>query len=241
MKQLRYSLLAAAALTAGLATGAGAADFRFPPAPVTQVPAPIPVPEYSAWYLRGDVGGSLHEDPDLNQVGAAFSGEDMDQAWIFGVGFGHYFTDSLRGDVTIDYRASTDVTGLNTVTGSIHSAELSSTVVLANLYLDIRGRDDFTPYVGAGVGFASNETNGHRITLGGVNTGGAGGDTKFAVAAAAMAGFSYRLHDGWLFDAGYRFLYLGDAETKSSTSAGTLNIDSIYAHELRLGFRYELP
>lgn len=242
MGHFRYSLLVAAAIAAGSAIGAEAADFRFPPVsePMVPIPAAIPIPDYSAWYLRGDIAWSFQENPDLKQSGISFSGEDMEDTWNFGVGFGHYFTDNIRGDVTVDYRLFAEVTGVDAATGSKHTAKLSSTVVLANIYYDLRGRDDFTPYLGAGFGFTFNETNGQRIKLGGAVTGSAGGDTNLALAAAAMAGFSYRMNDGWLFDAGYRFLYLGDAETVRNGTVGALKIDDLFAHELRVGFRYEL-
>lgn len=240
MGNFRKSLLVALAIAAGSATGVKAADFRFPPEPVVPVPAAIPVPEYSNWYLRGDIGVAFHENPDLSLPGATFTGEDMDETLSIGLGFGHYFTDKIRGDVTVDYYMSAEATGFDTVAGSTHTAELSSTAVLANLYFDFRGRDGFTPYLGAGIGFASNQTNGQIVTTAGVVTGGSGGAEKFSLAGAVMAGFSYRMHDSWLFDAGYRFLYMGDAETNANGATSILFIDDIIAHELRVGFRYEL-
>ena len=54
-----------------------------------------------------------------------------------------------------------------------------------------------------------------------------------------MAGFSYRLSSWWMFDAGYRYLFLGDAKTQPPGTANSLQIDDIRAHELRFGVRYE--
>ena len=238
MGYLRISLLAGAMIAAGWATGAKAADFLFPRVPAVPVPAPVPVPVYShVWYLRGDIAWSHQEDPDLRSVGASFSGEDIDETWGFGGGFGRYFRDNIRGDITIDYRVDADVTGVDTVTSSRHTTDLSSTVVLANVYYDIRGRDHFTPYVGVGLGFTHNRTDERVVTPGGLRT---GGDSETGLALSAMAGLSYRLHEGWLFDAGYRYLYLGDAGADANGVTGALQIDDIHAHELRIGLRYEL-
>ena len=76
------------------------------------------------------------------------------------------------------------------------------------------------------------------IVTGGVTTT-TGGDGTTAFAAALMAGFSYRMNNRWMFDAGYRYLFLGDAKTESSATAGSLRIDDIRAQEFRLGVRYE--
>jgi opacity protein-like surface antigen len=124
------------------------------------------------------------------------------------------------------------VTGTNPVTATRSVAELNSTVALANLYYDFRGRDHFSPYVGAGLGFTLNEIdekNGATLE-----------DDNIDLAGALMAGFSYRFGDEWLFDAGYRFLYLGEAQTESTATTGALGVEDIYSHELRIGFRYEL-
>jgi opacity protein-like surface antigen len=226
------TLLVACALVAGPVTGAAAADFRYPPQPVVAVPSAVPIPDYSAWYLRGDIGFAFNEDPDMSRSGTAFTGTGMDDIWSIGGGFGYNFRDNIRGDITIDYRLDTDVTGTNPVTATRSVAELNSTVALANLYYDFRGRDHFSPYVGAGLGFTLNEIdekNGATLE-----------DDNIDLAGALMAGFSYRFGDEWLFDAGYRFLYLGEAQTESTATTGALGVEDIYSHELRIGFRYEL-
>ncbi len=226
------TLLVACALVAGPVTGAAAADFRYPPSPVVAVPSAVAIPDYSAWYLRGDIGFAFNEDPDMSRSGTAFTGTGMDDNWSIGGGIGYYFRDNIRGDVTIEHRLDADVTGTNPVTATRSVAELNSTVGLANLYYDFRGRDHFSPYVGAGLGFTLNEMNEvNGATL---------EDDNIDLAAALMAGFSYRLREGWLFDAGYRLLYLGEAQTESTAATGALGVEDIYSHELRIGFRYEL-
>ena len=226
------TLLVACALVAGPVTGAAAADFRYPPSPVVAVPSAVAIPDYSAWYLRGDIGYAFNEDPDMSRSGTAFTGTGMDDNWSIGGGIGYYFRDNIRGDVTIEHRLDADVTGTNPVTATRSVAELNSTVGLANLYYDFRGRDHFSPYVGAGLGFTLNEMNEvNGATL---------EDDNIDLAAALMAGFSYRLREGWLFDAGYRLLYLGEAQTESTAAIGALGVEDIYSHELRIGFRYEL-
>jgi opacity protein-like surface antigen len=232
MVSLSRTLLMACALVSGPVTGATAADFRFPPEPVVAVPSAIPVPDYNTWYLRGDVGFSFNEEPDLSQAGVPFFGVDLDDSWSIGGGFGYNFRDNIRGDVTVDHRFEADLVGTNASTAAVSRTSLVSTVVLANLYYDFSDWNNFTPYLGGGVGLSYNEID--------VQTGTTIADKSVSLAAAAMAGLSYHFGNEWMLDAGYRFLYLGDAKTKSTATASSLNIDDIYSHELRVGFRYEL-
>jgi len=223
-------------MAAGTATSAFAGgSFGYPGSANVQVPAPIPIPDYAnMFYLRGDIGWASYESSDIGETGINFTNGSLDDTVSVGAGFGVNFRDKIRGDITADFMFDTDVAATNPTTGNIHSTDLSSIVVLTNLYYDMLGRDRFTPYVGGGIGFSYNETDTLTTSAGG-NTSGSG-STEFA--AALMAGFSYRMDDRWMLDAGYRFLFLGDAKTKSG-SANSMRIDDIQVHELRFGVRYE--
>ncbi|MHA1164844.1 MAG: outer membrane protein [Alphaproteobacteria bacterium] len=231
----RRSIFAACLLVTGGATSVLAGGgFGYPSAPVVQVPAPIPIPDYAnTFYLRGDFGWALYETPNIGDATTSYTNDDMGDAFSLGAGFGYNFRDTIRGDITVDYRSDTDVSATNAVT--THRTDLSSVAVLANVYYDFQGRNRLTPYVGGGIGFAYNETDNHMINGGGGTSG--HGQAEFA--GALMAGFSYRMNDSWLLDAGYRYLFLGDAKTESTATTNGLKIEDIRAHELRFGFRRE--
>ncbi len=232
----RRSIFTACLLVTGTATSVFAGGFGGSSAPVTQIPAPIPIPDYAnTFYLRGDVGWMFHESPDISDPFLSYLNGDLGDSFSLGAGFGYNFRDNIRGDITLDYFSDADVTATNPMTSATHRTDLSSIAVLANLYYDMRGRDRLTPYVGGGIGFSYNETGDHTTSAGPVTTG--HGQAEFA--AALMAGFSYRMDDRWMFDAGYRYLFLGDAKTKSTFTTYGMKIDDIRAHELRAGFRYE--
>lgn len=231
MGSFSRTLLVACALVAGPGTGV-AGQLSFPPQPVVPVPAAVPIPDYSPWYLRGDIGFALNEDPDISRAAATFSGAEMDESWSFGAGLGYNFGDNLRGDITVDHRFEADLNSIDPATGAANRTTLASTVILANLYYDFRDRNHFTPYVGLGLGVTNNELD--------EQSGATASDFSFDLAAAAMAGFSYRLRNEWTFDAGYRFLYLGEAQTEAIGATNALSVDDIYSHELRIGFRYDL-
>ena len=241
MGNLRLSTALAGALIISSLTGAEAADFSFPPQPVVSVPTAVPVPEYTnGWYVRGDIAYGFMDDPDISQSGARFGRESMDDTWGFGAGFGYIFDEHFRADLTIDYRLNADVNGTDTVTGSLFDTGVESTVGLANIYYDFRTRDEFTPYIGAGIGFSYNETDTLSVFNGGALVGNIAGQSETSLAAAGMAGFSYNLQGGWLFDGGYRFLYLGDAKTGNINGViPEVSVDDITSHEIRIGLRYE--
>ena len=241
MGNLRLSTALAGALIISSLTGTEAADFSFPPQPVVSVPSAVPVPEYTnGWYVRGDIAYGFMEDPDLSQSGASFSRESLDDTWGFGAGFGYIFDEHFRADLTIDYRLNADVNGADRLTGSLYDTEVQSTVGLANIYYDFGTRVDFTPYIGAGIGFSVNDTGNLSVYNGGARLGRAEGQSETSLAAAAMAGFSYQLDGGWLVDAGYRYLYLGDAKTGNIPGViPEVSVDDISSHEIRFGLRYE--
>lgn len=140
--------------------------------------------------------------------------------------------------------------------------DVSSTVVLANLYYDFNRGGRFIPYIGAGIGYAHNSTSSGTFSDC-VCTTEFDGKSKDNFAAAAMAGVSWRIRGGQTtyvsgmkdepvavssgnalyLDFGYRFLYLGDAETAAYTADTTTSeekLKSITAHQLRVGLRYDL-
>ena len=131
---------------------------------------------------------------------------------------------------------------------------LKSDVVLANLYYDFDLRSRFTPYIGFGLGVTNNRTSTGTVTdtcgCSGVSGVSIAGASNWSVAGALMTGFSVALRDRLHLDAGYRFLYLGDAHTGVMTgtapvagaafTGGDPAVTDIYAHEFRVGLRYDI-
>ncbi len=190
----------------------------------------------------------------------ALTSADIDDTWTIGGGVGYYFNSHWRGDLTFDYRANSDVTakhdfldewGAASITAT-HTAELSSFVALANLYYDFGDRSGFSPYLGAGIGFSVNRMGDRNITCWnntanascGADATGAG-DSNTDVAAAAMVGFTKALGSNLKLDVGYRYLYMGDAQSGNEMAAadagsqGQLVLEDLTAHEIRVGLRYD--
>ncbi|HMN36409.1 MAG TPA: outer membrane beta-barrel protein [Hyphomicrobium sp.] len=209
-----------------------------------------------AWASYG-IGDIWIVDQGLVNPPTAFSNNtsDVDDGWSVGGGIGTYFGRGFRGDLTLEYRTSTDISGsMDAVCCTVGSTtDVDGVVGLANLYYDFNRGGRIVPYIGAGIGFAHLETSGG--TLGcvvgcGANFGDAtykgGSTTNFAV--AGMAGISVKLRGGepvyaggikdgpvmvdsgrgLYLDLGYRFLHLGDVEVANAVQTN--------GNELRVGF-----
>ncbi len=209
-----------------------------------------------AWAFY-DIGDVSIVDQGLVNPPTTFSGgtSDIDDGWSVGGGVGMYFGSGFRGDLTLEYRTSTDVSGSADATCCLvgSTTDVDGVVGLANVYYDFNRGGRFVPYIGAGLGFAHLETGGG--TLGcvvacGVNFGDGVYDgsstTNFAV--AGMAGISVKLRGGepvyaggikdgpvmvdsgrgLYLDLGYRFLHLGDVAVANAVQTN--------GNELEVGF-----
>lgn len=201
-----------------------------------------------------------------------------------GIGAGYQWNSWLRTDVTAEYRVESrfsfedkscggsiaagpafatpgqacattvGLTGFNN--RNFYNGRISSTVFLFNAYLDLGNWSGFTPFVGAGIGYAS-----HRIsnltdvgaqsnyTAGALTSVSSSGLVSFAnrtqgsVAYAVMAGVGYDVSQNVKLELGYRYLNMGKVKGQSlacfnGTCGDFMNYKDIHAHEVRLGLRY---
>jgi opacity protein-like surface antigen len=220
--------------------------------------APVVYTPSANWYLRGDVGYSWMDAGELHAATTIFNSVAVEDTWSIGGGVGRYFGGGVRGDLTYEWRASTDVHGSANINTDF---SLRSSLLLANLYYDFRPMERLTPYIGIGVGAAYHTTGGGAVFA----TCGApcvyAGGRNWTPAAALMAGLSLRIDrrhapvsikdtaevatPGRLhLDVGYRFLYLGDADTGSVVGVANATpgprLDDITAHEIRVGLRWDI-
>ena len=214
------------------------------------------------WYLRGDYSYSWMDGDELSRAIVPFDNVSIDNTWGLGGGVGYYFGRGVRGDVTYEWRGSTDVNGSGPGTLTTQFG-LRSSLLLANLYYDFRPLERFTPYVGIGVGAARHSASGGTIQTACTLCATYGEDSNWSAAGALMAGFSFRfdrrqsapvsIKDGGVvvdepghmhLDVGYRFLYLGDAHTGDlvGTTFATPGprLADIMAQEIRVGLRWDI-
>jgi opacity protein-like surface antigen len=124
-------------------------------------------------YLRGDAGWSMLK----------WNGGDDDNAYVLGGGVGYQFNEMFRTDITADWSGNYKIAP---------GADISTTTLLGNVYLDWANDSAFTPYIGAGLGY------------GWVNGKGTAADDK-GMALGLAAGVAVDLTQNLAVDVGYRF------------------------------------
>lgn len=248
MTSPRTLLISAAVL---LASGFAASAADMYGGSIKDGPMMVPMSAPSGWYLRGDGAWASYDAGDVSVVDLGlvnppshidtFSG-DTDSGWSVGGGVGRYFGNGFRGDLTLEYRTSTEVSGTAEATCCTLATqtEFDGVVGLANLYYDFNRGGRITPYIGGGIGFAHLSTDGGVLGCTATPTcyssfGDAtyGGSSTTNFAAAAMAGVTVKLRGGettymggikdgpvaveggrgLYLDIGYRFLHLGELES----------------------------
>lgn len=265
MGSFNRSALAGALAVLALPATALAADILPPPPPV-HYPAP-PIEVGGGWYLRGDVGVGIVDFDRFEGVDTdpAFIGPPdgyrldqklmADQAFV-GFGAGYKFNNWFRADLTAEYRTAAQFKttesyiypgqidrGVNLV-----EAKLSSVVGLVNGYIDFGSWHGFTPFVGAGVGFARHKIHGLTDLGAGSAAGGLGyapdkDTTKFAWALHAGVGLD--VTPNVKVELAYRYLNMGKAESgmvacyNAVVCPGTVYaLHDIDSHDIKLGMRW---
>lgn len=245
------------ALIAGLpALPAFAADMRGtfapPPAPPPMMAPPQVIDAGGGFYLRGDLGVGVNQASRIDTVpviaGLATVDSSIDATAILGIGGGYAFNSWFRADLTGEYRLDAKhrhsdrfVGGGNLITGKV-----GGFVGLANGYVDLGTWHRITPFIGAGVGFASLTMSGTRdlnMVSGAVTTGPNKTETRFVW--ALHAGLGYDLTSNWKAEVGYRYLHIGDVKSGSVSCPGggpacpyQVRIKDMSSHDIRFGMRY---
>jgi opacity protein-like surface antigen len=227
---------------------ARAADLADGPEPI-QSGEPAPMAELgSGWYLRGDVAFAKDSTPRIAYDLVPLSQVTVKNSWAIGGGVGYRFNNWFRADWTFDYRNSINVAGQGIVNNPACSAVLNGCVVnykstqtrwasLVNGYVDISTGSWVTPYVGGGIGISHLGENGSAAypNFAALNWTVAGKSVS-TFAWALMAGIAVDVAPHTQMDLGYRFLSMGTASYVAPT--GGVSTKSLYANELRLGFRF---
>jgi opacity protein-like surface antigen len=233
---------------------------------------PPPPPSDRGIYFKGyigqanaDAGGMSNEVYSTNAF--QIYNHDIKSSPLYGIGIGWQARHWLRFDLTGEYRgdalfvgadrypggngtfdrASNIADGTFTPGTNEYTADISSWLGLVNAYVDMGNWCGFTPYIGAGIGFASVSVNGLKDVN--APNGGfafASDHTNTNFAWAVYGGVSYDVTSQIVVDLGYRYADLGSAESGPIyTYEGNLaysgqEIKNITSNDLLFGVRYKL-
>jgi opacity protein-like surface antigen len=267
MAALKAIALASVAVCA-LINVAIAADL--PPAPTLEPMEEPSAPQFSGWYLRGDVGMAFEAaTPDLVAssnpiVGGAFtaaayqgfSNTSLSASGLVGIGAGYQVNQWFRSDVTFEYRDGANFQSLYTLNdprraqyANFYRGNASSFVGMLNGYANLGTWFGLTQFVGAGIGFAHNSLYGLTdqgmttiATNPSVPTGGYfnSGSTS-NFAWALMAGVDFNVTENLKIELGYRYLNYGKISSGGSSDGTTISSSNTLAsNDFRVGLIWML-
>ena len=197
---------------------------------VTYVTTPAQANDYNnnSWYISasGDISSPQNSSVSGTATGNVNYGFSSGGNLALG-----YETGPFRTELEGGYHAL----GLKNVTvgGATTSAssDMKMTTLMVNGYYDFHNSSAFTPYIGAGLGWAHLN---FPTNLGFGNT--KGSDNRLAY--QAMIGVSYTPpsmpNTDWF--AGYHFL--GTSSPSFATNTGSISVKPIRDHSFEVGFRY---
>jgi opacity protein-like surface antigen len=226
---------------------------------------PPPPPSDRGIYFKGYVGQATPEVGNIwteayaaNPTFQVFH-KDIKSSPLYGIGIGYKRNHWLRFDLTGEYRGDAifvahdryfETGGAINPNGGTneYTADISSWLGLANAYWDMFTWCGFTPYVGAGIGFATISVNGLKdINAPQASSFFAADNTTTNFAWAIHAGLSYDVSPQFAVDLAYRYSDLGNASSgvaaafdDPANSYSGVHIKDITSNDLLLGVRYKL-
>jgi opacity protein-like surface antigen len=128
-------------------------------------------------------------------------------------------------------------------TDPLHT-RVKSTTAMFNAYYDLGKFGGVTPYIGAGVGVAYNQTGETYFTGNPLLVNRIEGASRLSLAWSVGAGIGWQVSERAVLDVGYRYTDLGKAVTGRIDNTGAVNpaahIDQMGNHEIKVGLRYHL-
>jgi len=188
-------------------------------------------PSAGVFLISGNAAGTATGQLDDYGKGVAVS-----------VGAGTRFAPSGRADITLAYRKYKLDQSDKFNPPTKFTADITSLALMGNLYLEF-SEGGVTPYIGGSVGAAQNRIGDLSFDLAGIQ-GTVTGDTKLGFAWGATFGFSFPMASHFAFDIAYRYMDLGDIQTKTDLTFGGVALPyggasgHLRVHELAAGFRF---
>lgn len=191
---------------------------------------------------------SLHS-PDLSLLLSDYSDSLAGASLAVGYNFSPIFHLPFRAEA--EYSLYGDIKEITSLIDEDSSGDIMGKIDLStlflNVYLDFENSSPFTPYLGAGIGFAfvgmqgsisnilDEEEVSNAISFG-KNT-----DTNFAWNVGL--GLTYDFSNSFSLDLGYRYVHFGDIITGNASGTDVeensiLKSKNIDAHQLTLGVRF---
>lgn len=166
----------------------------------------------AGWYLRGELGGSVENEFEANDI------VDVENGVAASLAIGFSFNGALRAEGELLYLQN-DLEG-----GS--GGDTSSIGGFANVIYDFNRMGTIQPFLGVGVGYSRVDIDGGSLN---------GDDAGFAY--QAKAGFAYQINDRLNAELVYRYVVVPDMDFGSRASGLNGDFDS---QAITIGLRWKL-
>ena len=114
---------------------------------------------------------------------------------------------------------------------------VATTSALVSAIVEWRNRTDFTPFFGAGIGWARNSAEVDRVAVNTL-TGTSRDEDKDNLAWGATAGIDWAFADNWVAEAAYRYTDLGEVDSGIGVAGDRVTADEHISHDLLLSVLY---
>ncbi len=181
-------------------------------------------------YFGGQAGVVLLSDSDISNPGGTLTAE-FDTGWGLGL-VGGYGFDMFRLEGELFYKTNSfdklSVPGDSISVGG----DMTAMGLMLNAYYDFKTGTPFTPYIGAGLGYA-------QVSIKDLDVPGFGviaDDDDMVFAYQLIAGVGYSVSKAVTLDLTYKYFATADPEFNFTTS---IPFDSEYSsHNVMVGLRY---
>ena len=193
-------------------------------------------------YVSGNLGIAMASDSDWSNpaLDSILPGTRMtlksDSGLAFSGAIGGGLSNNVRLEAEVAYqkndldRANVSIPRVGSATVGM-GGDTSSTALLVNGYFDFVNSSAFTPFIGAGLGFANVGVSPSFTYSGYGTTSGSADETVFAYQLGA--GVNYAINEKISFDVKYRYFRTSDPEFNTTTIEYSSH--NIYAG-IRVGF-----
>lgn len=148
----------------------------------------------------------------------------------------------IRTELEYGFNGKAKLDGRTSTPDLNYKSDIKSQFIMANVYYDFDLDSNWTPYVGAGIGYARVKADNH--------VSGAGDSASLSKSSNNFAwnltaGVSYEMTENLSIDASYRYTDYGKAKTSGDIGLGAQRYrahsnSKVRSNELNLGVRYRL-
>lgn len=176
-------------------------------------------------YVSGNIGVGMATDSDIDNMPerAGTAKMTLDAGFLGTGAVGYDFAGPFRAEAEYGWQKNDiDTLSYSNRFGNFNQGDLKTQTIMANAFYDVDTGSPWSPFVGAGIGWAKVDLNTPALPF---------GDNDDVFAYQLMAGVAYNVSENLAIDAQYRFFGTQDATIQGADF-------SMNSNDLMLGIRY---